>query len=61
MSYSSVDSKTVDDLYGELLAVYSEYSEYHEDGFSAMVNEFASDDFYKLHFVAIEYLKRVKA
>lgn len=55
--YSPIARKTNEDFKNELEKVYKEYTEYHEIGFSGMVKLFANDDFYNLHFVAIEYLK----
>lgn len=45
------------DLESQLHQVYKDYPEYHEAGYHAMVDKFASDPFYKLHHVAKEYLK----
>lgn len=62
MAYSSVINKTYTELEIELIDVYSRYSEYNHVTYGSgkfldMVNLFASDNFYKLHYVAQEYLK----
>lgn len=61
MSYSKIDGKSIDVLEKELKDVwYSHYQpgeEYSDHiPFDVMVKQFAEDDFYNLHFVAIEYL-----
>lgn len=58
MSYSSPLGKTSVQLEQELLFVYNSYTEYRDYmSFAEMVKKFANDDFYKLHLVAVEYLK----
>lgn len=62
MPYSPVENKTVVELETELIAVYLKYPEYSDplyggESFIAMVEKFATDDFYKLHLVAKEYMK----
>jgi hypothetical protein len=61
MSYSNPHNKTIGQLYDELEKVYNDYPEYNEQmPIIKMIELFASDDFYKLHLVAIEYLKQDK-
>lgn len=53
-------TKTMDQLKDELKKVYDSYPEYNDPalggcGFMGMVNKFAGDDFYKLHYVAKRY------
>jgi hypothetical protein len=62
MSYEPVGEKSLDDLLATLEKVYRDYPEYHDPGlgtgdFEDMVEKFAVDDFYNLHFVAQAYLK----
>jgi hypothetical protein len=62
--YSRVENRSVDDLYTELRTVYDNYREYNDpifggEGFLPMVKKFAGDDFYKLHFVAKEFLEKL--
>ena len=42
-------------LRDSLFRVYSEHTEYHQKGFDAMVEEYANDDFYAFHDLAIQY------
>lgn len=54
--YQTVNNKSVTELRQELLRVFLSYPEYSDNGFPAMVEKFAGDNFYNLHFVAKEYL-----
>lgn len=56
LTYSRIEGKTVKQLEAELRTVYDGYPEYHGGTFMAMVENFAGDDFYKLHYVACQYL-----
>lgn len=53
--YAQIEGKTFDMLKAELLDVYKRYPEYHEKGFKAMVDLFATDDFYHEHYVAKKF------
>jgi len=60
--YAQIEDKTFEMLEDELMDVYNRYPDYNDPeyggkGFNAMVDLFASDDFYHEHYVAKEYLK----
>jgi hypothetical protein len=60
--YAQIKGKNFEMLKAELMDVYNRYPDYNDpeyggNGFNAMVNLFASDDFYHEHYVAKEYLK----
>lgn len=48
---------TIIELEKMLLNVYKDHIDYQEDGFNKMVDLFAKDNFYNMHYVAKEYLK----
>lgn len=63
MSYETTEGKTLAELKACLEKVYRDYPTYHdpEQGtadFECMVERFAADDFFNLHYVAQEYLKQ---
>lgn len=51
---------TVEDSENELRTVFTAYASEHRD-FLAMVRQFASDDFYRCHHFATEYLRITEA
>lgn len=60
-NYTKTEGLLSEQLEAELRAVFVAYPEYHDPEygtgqFSDMVATFASDDFYKLHYVARRYL-----
>ena len=62
--YSPIEGKTKEQLRQELMDVFNKYPEYNDPAYGGgdfmnMVNKFAQDDFYKLHFVARAYQKAV--
>lgn len=62
MSYSRPENKTFMELHNELEAVWHSHYQSGEEGsyhipFLDMVNKFADDNFYNLHYIAIEYTK----
>ncbi len=56
--YSHTQNKTYQDLYDELKTIQRKYSEYRDMGFERTVKLFAEDDFYNLHLVAKEFIRR---
>lgn len=52
MTYRKADGKTRDQLEFELREVHAAYPEHSARPFGEMVNLFAEDDFYHLHYVA---------
>lgn len=61
MAYSESEGKSVLELEVELREVFNNYPEYSDpargnDAFMVMVNLFADDPFYKLHYVAKAFL-----
>ena len=62
MSYTMPENKTAFEIENLLLEVFKGYKEYSDPAYGTgkfidMVTKFASDDFYKYHFLAKEYLK----
>jgi hypothetical protein len=55
MAYTSIEGKTYYDLQNDLVEVFKNYPNDYPN-FYEMVKKFADDNFYKLHFVAKEFL-----
>lgn len=55
MPYDAPQNQTRDQIDGYLRDIYARYPEYHTNGFDAMVDQFAADDFYKGHLMAQRY------
>ena len=58
--YAQIKGKSFDMLKAELEDVYNRYPDYNDPecggkGFDAMVDLFATDDFYHEHYVAKQY------
>lgn len=55
-NYSNPAGKTEVEMLHELAVVFNDYDDFTD--FDAMVQKFADCDFYKLHYIAREYLER---
>ena len=59
MQYMKPDKMTFNEMKNELDTIWKDYDEYNDSPFIDMVELFANDDFYHLHYVAKEYLEYI--